>query len=255
MAKILIVDDDEETLTWMAAALESAGHVVRTGSSGRAALQDLDAWRPDLVLSDILMPEMDGFALSNVTRRRGIPTVFVSITKREAEAILHGVAGYVEKPVTASELRAVVDRALGGLPSGVILIVDDDPMVREIFRSVLETRFSVLEAEDGKRALEILEEQAVTLVITDIHMPVMNGVELVRAMRQDPKLRDLPVVVQSCDAAATRSPLWTDLRVARSMRKEVFIDWLLDQIDEELSESAGPGTPAWDASRRTSTSR
>ena len=106
MAKILIVDDDEETLTWMAAALESAGHVVRTGSSGRAALQVIEVWKPDLILSDVLMSEMDGFALSKLTRRRGIPTVFVSITKREAEAILHGVAGYVEKPVTAAELRA-----------------------------------------------------------------------------------------------------------------------------------------------------
>lgn len=250
MAKILIVDDDEETLTWMAAALESAGHVVRTGSSGRAALQVIEVWKPDLILSDVLMSEMDGFALSKLTRRRGIPTVFVSITKREAEAILHGVAGYVEKPVTAAELRAAVNRVLGDAPGGAILIVDDDPMVREIFRSVLEPRFSVLEAENGKRALEILEGQAVRLVITDIHMPVMNGVELVRAMRRDPRLCDLPVVVQSCDAAATRSPLWTDLRVARSMRKEDFIDWLLDQIDEELSGSPGGGAPARNPSRR-----
>jgi CheY-like chemotaxis protein len=239
MAKLLIVDDDEETTLWMAAALSGAGHEVRTGLSGQEALRVLDGWRPDLVLIDVLMPEMDGFALNRIILGRGIPTVFVTVVKREAEAVLHGVSGYLEKPVTASELRAVVDRVLGGAKGGAILIVEDDPMLRAIYRAMLEPRFEVLEAENGRDALVELGAHAVALVITDIHMPVMTGVELVRAIRRDPRLRDMPIVVQSCDAAAVRSPVWSGLHVSRIMRKEDFIGWLLGQIEERLSGTDG----------------
>ncbi|MRG93059.1 response regulator [Polyangium spumosum] len=237
MAKLLIVDDDDETRVWMASALSDVGHEVHTSPSGRDALRGLSAWTPDLVLVDVLMPEMDGFALNRILRSRGIPTVFVTVVKREAEAILHGVSGYVEKPVTASELRAVVERVLGGATGGAILLVEDDAFLRHMYRSVLSPRFEVLEAENGHEALLTLAAQKVALVITDIHMPVMNGVELVRAIRSDPAIRDLPVVVQSCDTSSVRSPVWSGLHVSRVMRKEDFIGWLIGQIEEQLSSS------------------
>lgn len=235
MAKLLIVDDDDETRLWMAAALAGVGHEVRTSPSGRDAIQMLPAWTPDLAILDILMPEMDGFAVNRVLRGRGISTVFVSVVKREAEAILHGVSGYVEKPVTAAELRAVVNRVLGGATGGAILVVEDDESLRQIYRAVLEPSFQVLEAENGREALAALAAHHVVLVITDIHMPVMNGVELVRAIRSDPRIRDLPIIVQSCDSSAVRSPVWSGLHVSRVMRKEEFIGWLSGQIEEQLS--------------------
>jgi len=235
MAKLLIVDDDDETRLWMAAALSDVGHEVRTSPSGHDALRVLATWKPDLALLDVLMPEMDGFAVNRILLGRGIPTVFVTVVKREAEAILHGVSGYVEKPVTAGELRAVVERVLAGATGNVILLVEDDTFLRHVYRSVLEPRFQVLEAENGREALEVLASHPVALVITDIHMPVMNGVELVRAIRSDPRIRDLPVVVQSCDTSSVRSPVWSGLHVARVMRKEDFIGWLIGQIEEQLS--------------------
>ncbi|MDI1480182.1 response regulator [Polyangium sp. y55x31] len=235
MAKLLIVDDDDETRVWMATALADVGHDVRTSPSGRDAVRVVSTWQPDLALVDVLMPEMDGFAVHRVLRSHGIPTVFVTVVKREAEAILHGVAGYLEKPVTAGELRAVVERVLGGATSGAILLVEDDSFLRQVYRSVLEPKFEVLEAENGRDALSVITTHAVALVITDIHMPVMNGVELVRAIRRDPRIRDMPVIVQSCDTSAVRSPVWSGLHVSRVMRKEDFIGWLIGQIEEQLS--------------------
>lgn len=236
MAKLLIIDDDVESATWMAAALAGAGHEVRTAMSGPEALSILANYIPDLSLMDVLMPEMDGFALNRSILDRGIPTMFVTVVKREAEAILHGVSGYVEKPVTAAELRTTVNHVLGGVTGGAILIVEDDPSMREIYQSILAPRFKVLQAENGRQALDILATEVVALVITDIHMPVMTGVELVRAIRSDPRIRELPIVVQSCDAAAVRSTAWANLQVSRVMRKEDFIGWLLGQIEERLAE-------------------
>lgn len=238
MAKLLVVDDDEGTLTWMAAALVGAGHVVRAVSSGRAALETAADWTPDLILADIMMPEMDGFAfLRLVQAHKAVPVMLVSALRKEAEAVLRGVTGYVQKPVTAAELRAAVDRVLGGAGAarGAILVVDDDADIRHCYRFMLEPRFSVLEAENGREALAVLAAHEVALLIVDVHMPVMNGVELIRAIRDDPELRALPVIVQTSDRAAASAPVWTDLQVEQTVMKNDFMQWLMAHIDDHIA--------------------
>ena len=240
MAKLLVVDDDVGTLSWMAAALKGAGHDVRAISSWRAAVEMAKAWTPDLILADIMMPEMDGFAFSRLVQVEGrVPVMLVSAQKKQAEAVLRGAAGYVQKPVTAAELRAAVDQVLGKAAANVaILVVDDDDDIRQCFKLILEPRFTVLEAENGREALRVLSRQPVALLIVDVHMPVMNGVELIRAIRDDPAFCMLPVVVQTSDRAALRAPIWTDLHVSQMIMKNDFITWLLAHIDEHLAAAS-----------------
>jgi CheY-like chemotaxis protein len=236
VAKLLIVDDDEGTLAWMAAALAGAGHVVRAIGSGHAALETAKEWTPDLILADIMMPEMDGFAFGRLVQaHRRVPVMLVSALKKEAEAVLRGVAGYVQKPVTAAELRAAVDRVLGSAAIGAILVVDDDSDIRHLYRLILEPRFTVLDAENGRAALAVLATTRVALLIVDVHMPVMNGVELIRALRDDPQLCALPVIVQTSDRAAACAPIWTDLHVEQTVMKNDFMQWLLTHIDDHIA--------------------
>jgi CheY-like chemotaxis protein len=242
MARLLVVDDDEGTLAWMTTALTRAGHDVRAVSRARAALELVRSFRPDLAILDILMPEMDGVALARALHRRAaVPVMFVSIAGREAEAILRGAAGYVAKPIVARELRDAVDRVLGRAAEAVtILVVDDDPSVTEVYRMILEPRFRVIAAANGRDALSVLEREAVALALVDVHMPVMNGVDLVRALRADPRWRALPVIVQTSDTASLRAPVWVDLQVDQVMNKDVFLEWLLAQVDSHTAE-AEPG--------------
>ena len=80
----------------------------------------------------------------------------VSVLRKQAEAVLRGVAGYVQKPVTAAELRAAVDRLLGATTGVTILVVDDDQSIRACYRRILEPRFPLIEAENGLEALDVL---------------------------------------------------------------------------------------------------
>jgi len=132
MASLLILDDDEGTLAWMSAALAGLGHNVRAFRSGRDALAVLADWRPDLIIADILMPEMDGLTFARLVQRlKDVPVMFVSIAKKQAEAILTGAVGYVQKPATAQEVRNAVASVLGrGAHQNAILVVDDDPDIR-----------------------------------------------------------------------------------------------------------------------------
>ena len=236
MAKLLLLDDEPEALEWMTAALAELGHEVRGYESGRAALAQLKEWRPDLIVADILMPEMDGFAFARLVRaHEGPPVLFISIVMDRAKAILAGAVGYVQKPAAADEVCAEVERVLGreaGRAS--ILVVEDDPDTRELYCMFLVPYFDVAEAEHGAIALDLLRQRPFDLVITDIHMPVMNGVELIRAIRLEPALEQIPIIVETSDRAALTSPVWRELKVASRIDKLEFLRWLDGHINARL---------------------
>jgi len=250
MAKLLVVDDEVEQHDWMRVALQAAGHEVRAAASAREATRVVEAWRPDLVVTDILMPEVDGLTFAaDLERRYGIHSLVISVVQREAEAVIAGASGYLRKPATAGDLREAVDRVLGRSARDVpILVVDDDADIRMTYRLILEPRFVVLEAENGVHALRILKQTPVSLLITDVHMPEMDGRGLVRAVRADPAFRALPIVVQTQDAAAAREPLWRSLDVSRALTKDEYLGWLLQHVEHE---TASQGTLNPGAARPT----
>ncbi|HEX2958844.1 MAG TPA: response regulator [Chitinispirillaceae bacterium] len=89
-----------------------------------------------------------------------------------------------------------------------ILIVDDSEIIREVLeRTIHMTKISfsnIFKASNGAEAITILKDQWVDLVFTDIHMPVMSGIELIEKMHTTPELRDTPVVVISTEGSTTR---------------------------------------------------
>jgi CheY-like chemotaxis protein len=79
-----------------------------------------------------------------------------------------------------------------------VLIVEDDPSLRVVIRMVLEqARYEVLEARHGAAALELMESDMPDLVIADLRMPLMGGVELIGRMRSSPKTASVPIVLLS----------------------------------------------------------
>lgn len=245
MAKLLLVDDDRGTLAWMSTALAALGHEVRAFASGVEALDALSDWEPELVVADVLMPEIDGLTFASILRRfREVPILFVSIATKQADAVLVGASGYVQKPATAAEVRSAVQRVLAQGPTRArILIVEDEPDSRELYRLVLEPEFEVLEAENGAEALALLLARPIDLVIADVHMPVMNGVELIRAMRADAALERVPVIVQSNDRTAREAPIWRELRVAQVVDKRDFVLWLDSRIRTRIASPEAEASP------------
>ncbi|MGZ3476500.1 MAG: response regulator [Polyangiales bacterium] len=236
------MDDELDQHAWMKVALEAAGHEVRTALDARRAMRIVESWHPDLVVTDILMPETDGLTFaSDLQLRYGVHTLVISVVQREAEAVIAGASGYLRKPTTAGDLRRAVGDILGDAARDVtILVVDDDDDIRATYRLILEPRFKVIEAENGLRALDRLKESKVALLITDVHMPLMDGRELVRSVRADPTLRTLPIVVQTQDPAAAREPLWRSLDVSRALTKDEYLGWLLQNVEREIKSSATP---------------
>jgi two-component system chemotaxis response regulator CheY len=87
-------------------------------------------------------------------------------------------------------------------PNIKILIVDDFSTMRKIIRNILtQLGFkNILEADDGTTALEILKKEKVDLIISDWNMPKMSGLELLKAVRSDENLKDVPFVMVTAEA-------------------------------------------------------
>ncbi len=89
--------------------------------------------------------------------------------------------------------------------SKTIMTVDDSPSVRQMVSFTLtEAGFETIEAEDGQDAVKKLESASVNLVVTDLHMPNMDGIQLIRAIRSDPKHKFVPIVMLTTESMAEK---------------------------------------------------
>lgn len=141
MPQLLLVEDDPAIRTALTRALTERGHGVRSASTGMAGLQAAVDDRPDLVVLDLGLPDVDGCTLLTMLRAvSDVPVIVATARDDEAEtvrALDAGADDYVVKPFAAAHLdarvRAVLRRAEGGAPSAVHVVggLRVDPAARE----------------------------------------------------------------------------------------------------------------------------
>jgi DNA-binding NtrC family response regulator len=113
----MVVDDDADTLTLLREVVAKEGYQVETAEDAETALQRLGEWQPDLVITDIHMPGMDGLALLAAVREKAPDILVILLTaygslKTAVDAIKSGAFDYLSKPFVVDDIRLVVRRAL-----------------------------------------------------------------------------------------------------------------------------------------------
>jgi twitching motility two-component system response regulator PilH len=121
MAKILVVDDSPTEVHQLSQILERHGHEVISANTGKDGVEVASAQQPDLILMDVVMPEVNGFQatrqIARSDRTKHIPVLIVSAKDQDADRVWgerQGARGYLTKPVKEAELMASVNEALGG---------------------------------------------------------------------------------------------------------------------------------------------
>jgi two-component system, OmpR family, KDP operon response regulator KdpE len=113
---ILVVDDEPQITRVLKTSLSSQGYSIRTASDGKRALQEMKSWSPDLVITDLRMPNMDGLELCRAIRTESrVPIIVLSVKGEETikvESLDAGADDYVTKPFNMNELLARVRAAL-----------------------------------------------------------------------------------------------------------------------------------------------
>jgi len=203
---ILLADDSPLIHRHTVPILEDDGYEVRSASDGAEAIALARAITPDLVITDVEMPRVDGYGVCKALKAdpatAHVPVLICSSLGEAADlerGFDAGADDYLVKPVIPEELstrvRALV---LGSLPASRerILVVDDSPAQRHYVADCLARQgFEVVTADNGKIALERAQAVRPALVVSDYEMPVMTGFELVHALRRDPELRQIPVIM------------------------------------------------------------
>ncbi|MGZ5202041.1 MAG: response regulator, partial [Telluria sp.] len=199
---VLIVEDDErfaKVVLEFAREKNFKGIVTHRGDSALSLARD---YLPSAILLDIDLPDIDGFTVLDRLKRdpntRHIPVHVMSSLRERERALRQGAISYINKPVGREQLQEEFSRIqkflMGGKRS--LLVVEDDPAQREsIVHLIGASDLRLVTAEDGKAALAALESSHFDCMVLDLTLPDVSGFDLLDQIGQNPRLRDLPIVI------------------------------------------------------------
>ncbi len=117
----------------------------------------------------------------------------------------------------------------------VILIVEDDPLSLELFRDLLEVSgYTTLEATDGRQGVELAKEKKPDLILMDIQLPVMDGLEATRILKADPATKDIPIVALTAYAMGEEEERIRHADFDGYITKPIHIQEFLEEVAQYL---------------------
>ena len=227
---ILLIEDSEPAIIQIKELLEQSGHSVLIARSAREAYQIVEKTVPDAMILDLMMPEIDGFETLNTLRSSektaDVPVLILTAKhiKREELHFLkkNHVTQVIQKGgVNRDELISAVSRmfeadsftekltqerpepapkAEPNTGKVTILAVEDNADNRTTVRAILQEKYRILEAENGEQAIDLAKECLPDLILMDIALPGISGIDAFHAIRNTPATRHIPIVALTASA-------------------------------------------------------
>jgi signal transduction histidine kinase/CheY-like chemotaxis protein len=226
--RILLVEDNHNNQVVALRMLRTAGYDADIAENGREALDALAQKQYDIIFMDVRMPVMNGIEATREICTRYKPDArprIVGLTANatdvdRAACLEAGMDDYLAKPIDRTRFLAVLDRlaaaagraaaedgatmrdappGAGVEPTHTVLLIEDDALNVALFESVLVRRpkVRVLTASTGRRGLELAAEHAPDLILQDMGLPDLSGLEILAHLMKDPRTSGIPVVILS----------------------------------------------------------
>jgi PAS domain S-box-containing protein len=200
---ILIVDDEVAARELMASYLESE-YRIAMADSGADAVTKAKELKPDAITLDVLMSGGNGFqalvAMKAEPETANIPIIVVSIVDNKQVGFALGAVDYLIKPINKLALLESLRKHVPNPADddAAILIVDDDTRTLELLQETLRSAgYETQAVQNGARALEVLSSKLVGAVVLDLMMPGVDGFQVIRHIRQESALKNLPVFIMT----------------------------------------------------------
>ena len=215
---ILLVEDSEPAIIQIKDFLEESGYHMLVARDGSEALEIIAQTIPDAMILDLMMPGIDGFQVLK-TLREAEPTALIpvliltakQITREELRflkrnnihqliqkgdvnrgELLNAVAEMVFKQAEETEKPKREPLSIDGTP--LVLAVEDNPDNMLTVKALLSGNYKVIEAIDGLQGVEMAKKYKPNLILMDIKLPFMDGIEAFKAIRKDGSLQHIPVI-------------------------------------------------------------
>lgn len=201
MARVVVVAEDESLRDGVIDLLPGDHYQVNHVARAKQALEVIREVRPDVILLDVLMEGGLGLEVLNKLKAdqslAPVPVVLLTVTEDGSVPTLAvGAEDYVPKNKLGQNLPGILAKHSDQPANRHVLVAEDDNMVREMIgRQLSREGWEVVLAPNGKAAVEAMEERVPALVLLDLMMPKMDGFGVLREMRADDRLKDVPVVV------------------------------------------------------------
>ena len=265
-ARILLIEDNEASLELLTYVLTVFGHTVFQTRDGEQGLEAARREVPDLILTDLQLPKTDGYGVVRALRKdprfqnRPIVAVTSYAMRDDRERVLaSGFDGYISKPIVPEEFVDLVERFLapaqrsGQRPAPAsewhrpatvhyhttILAVDNSSVNLSLLQSTLGPfGYKVDPAATALEALTIARKNPPDLILSDLHMPDMDGFAFFTTIQTDPKLKVIPFAIIS-------STVWPEDELTRAfgmgvrtfIRRPIDPELLVKEIEASLAAS------------------
>ncbi len=267
---ILLIEDSEPAIIQIKDLMERSGHTILVARSAREAYRIVEKNVPDAMILDLMMPEIDGFETLN-TLRTSEKTANVPVLILSAKHITREELGLLEKNhvsqiiqkggINRGDLLSAVSDMLrsdggqtpgtkettgadetqsrtlqtdGGEGKPLILVVEDNADNRTTVRALLQDKFRVIEAENGEQGIEMAKDRRPDLILMDIALPGINGIDAFRAIRSAPATCRIPVVALTASAMIQERAAILAHGFEAFVAKPIQIEELLKVIGEVL---------------------
>ncbi len=233
--KILIVDDDADAADSLAELFEMENHNVTVAYSGDEAIAAYKTVDFDVAFMDIMMPGKNGVeSFFEIRKLKPDAQVYMmtgySVEQLVKQAIDHGAMGVIGKPVDPRKVLSMLDDVK---PDGIVLIAEDDPDFGPQLEEIITTSgFQCKLVKSGDEALKMVSEQAVDIMILDLNLPVIDGIEVYTKLQNEK--RNIPTIIITGHAAEHAESLASmrDMEVTGILNKPFDPSILLSRLEE-----------------------
>lgn len=245
--RILIVDDSAVFRMSMKKMLASMNAEIILAEDGQEGLDLALQEKFDIVVSDIDMPKINGIelcrCLKNTASTQGTPVVMVSTFDSDSDVdkgFQAGASAYLSKYEIQNRLLETVESVLSKSKfksDRLVMVVDDSKVVLQIVeKGLAEAGFRIITAENGKKALKLLETIQPDLILSDIEMPDINGFDLCQTVHANSDLSSIPIIAMSSKTDRGYMKRMVQNGASAYLCKPFNIDELVILVEKLLSD-------------------
>ncbi|MBD2441365.1 response regulator [Nostoc sp. FACHB-110] len=256
--QVLVVEDSTAAASQIKHYLAEMGATSVIHPIGEGALQVALRIKPDVIVLDLLLPDCSGWEvltkLKAHSQTQHIPVLVISVVDQRSRSLELGAAEHILKPLSRQKFyqtltriflnvqqpnlqTALVIAAMESSKKPIILLAEDNEANIITTMSYLEANnFLVMLARNGREAVQIAKQHQLNLILMDIQMPEMDGLEAIRQIRADVKNRDIPIIALTALAMPGDQQRCIDAGATEYLSKPVRLKNLLEIISAYLSE-------------------
>ncbi len=194
---VLVIEDDEAARKMLAKAVKKEGFEVLTAENGRVGLETFEKEAPQIIITDLKMPEVSGMEVLQKVKKISPHVEVVLITgfgetDTAIQALREGALDYIKKPIDLDQLSLALGRAKEKVvkykkaePFPALLLAEDEESARASLSGFLKKDgWKVYEAADGEEAVKVFQQEKIDIVLLDIKMPKLSGLDSLIEMRR-----------------------------------------------------------------------